>query len=58
MLFEALTEFDSRFWRTLRKLVVNPGAVALRYIQGSRADFINPIRFFSRPSPSILRFQH
>ena len=46
MFFEALTEFDSRFWRTLRKLAVNPGAVALSYIQGSRANFINPIRFF------------
>ena len=46
LFFEALTEFDSRFWRTLRKLAVNPGAVALSYIQGSRANFINPIRFF------------
>ncbi len=43
--FEALTESDSTFWQTLKKLVRNPGVVALEYIEGGRAQYLNPVRF-------------
>lgn len=44
-LFEALTESNSTIWQTLRKLTRNPGKVALQYINGGRAQYLNPIRF-------------
>lgn len=44
-LLEALTESDSTVWQTLRQLIGNPGRVALRYIDGGRAQFLNPVRF-------------
>ncbi len=44
-LFEALTESNSTIWQTLRKLIRNPGKVALQYIDGGRAQYLNPIRF-------------
>lgn len=43
--FEALTESDSTLWQTLRKLTRNPGRVALDYIEGGRAQYLNPVRF-------------
>ena len=44
-LFEALTESDGTLWQTLRKLTRNPGRVALDYIDGGRARYLNPVRF-------------
>ena len=44
-LFEALTESNSTIWQTLRKLTRNPGKVAIQYIDGGRAQYLNPIRF-------------
>ncbi len=44
-MFEALTEVDSRFWRTLRELSLNPGRVAANYISGNRASYINPVKY-------------
>jgi len=44
--FEALTEMDSKVWRTLRELTLRPGQVALNYIAGERARYINPIKYF------------
>lgn len=45
-LFEALTESDGTLWSTLRKLLRNPGRVSLEYINGTRASYLNPVRFF------------
>ena len=44
--FAALTELDSTLWRTLRELALNPGQVALNYISGQRALYINPVKLF------------
>jgi hypothetical protein len=44
--FEAITEMDSKLWRSLRELTFNPGKVALNYIRGTRASYINPIKYF------------
>lgn len=45
-MLEALTESDGTLWSTLRKLLRNPGRVALNYINGTRSSYLNPIRFF------------
>lgn len=44
-LIEALTDSDGTIWQTLRKLARNPGKVAIDYIEGGRAQFLNPVRF-------------
>lgn len=44
-MLEALTEVDSKFWRTLRELTLNPGRVAANYIAGNRASYINPVKY-------------
>ena len=44
-MLEALTEVDSRLWRTLRELTFNPGQVAVNYISGNRARYINPVKY-------------
>ena len=46
MLFSSLTDMDSKFWKTLRLALTNPGDVTLKYISGERTRFINPVRFF------------
>ena len=44
-MLEALTEVDSKLWRTLRELTLNPGLVASNYIAGNRARYINPVKY-------------
>lgn len=44
--FEALTEMDSKLWRTLRELTLSPGQVATNYASGERARYVNPIKYF------------
>ncbi len=43
--FEAFTEVDSRLWTTLWGLTSNPGKVALNYVSGNRAKYINPLKY-------------
>jgi hypothetical protein len=43
---EGFTHFDGRFWRTLRRLLVNPGKLTRDYIEGRRASEIPPLRLF------------
>ena len=44
--FEGLTNFDSRFWNTLPRLVVRPGKLTRDYLEGRRASQIPPFRLF------------
>lgn len=44
-LFEALTNLDSRLWRTLIELTKRPGHVAIDYVNGARASYLNPVQF-------------
>ena len=45
-LFEAVTSLESRFWRTLRALLLQPGAVDLAWHRGARAAWVQPISLF------------
>lgn len=44
--FEAATDFDSRFWRSLRALLLQPGRLSREYIEGRRARWIAPMALF------------
>ncbi|SDW36546.1 Protein of unknown function [Lutibacter oricola] len=46
--------YDSRFWRTFIPLLIKPGQVSKQYIEGKRARFVNPFRFYL--SVSIIFF--
>ena len=44
--FEGLTNFDSRFWNTVPRLIVRPGRLTREYLEGRRASQIPPFRLF------------
>ncbi|MCR9243984.1 MAG: DUF3667 domain-containing protein [bacterium] len=44
-LIGALVSFDSRLWRTLRELTIDPGGVVRRYREGQRARYVSPLRY-------------
>lgn len=44
--FLAITDLDSKIWRTVLELTRNPGQVALNYIGGQRFSYVNPIKYF------------
>jgi hypothetical protein len=43
--FRAFFEFDNKIWKSLRDLTINPGSVALAYINGQRVTYVNPIKY-------------
>ena len=45
-LVETVTHADSRFWRTLRRLALDPARLSRDYIEGRRAREIPPLRLF------------
>jgi len=45
-LMNALSELDGKLWQTIIGLTKAPGKVALNYVQGARASYINPVRYF------------
>ena len=42
----ALIHADSRFWRTLRALVIQPGFLAREFFEGRRARYLPPVRLY------------
>ncbi|WP_157812230.1 DUF3667 domain-containing protein [Polaribacter sp. ALD11] len=46
--------FDTKFWRTLIPLLINPGKVTKDYREGKRSRYSNPFRFYI--TASILFF--
>lgn len=52
--FSGLFAYDSRFQRTLRILLFSPGKISKDYINGKRAQYANPFRFYL--SASIIFF--
>ncbi|MCX7555885.1 DUF3667 domain-containing protein [Xanthomonadaceae bacterium JHOS43] len=44
--FEAATDLDGRFWRSLRALLFQPGRIARDYIDGARQRWMSPIALF------------
>jgi hypothetical protein len=44
--FTALTDLDSRFWRTLRALFLQPGRLSRDYLDGRRQHWVPPMTVF------------
>ncbi len=44
--FESVTDLDSRFFRTLRTLVLKPGALTHAFCTGKRKPFLGPVQLF------------
>jgi hypothetical protein len=38
--------FDGKIWRTLPLLILHPGTLTRRYVQGERARFVSPLALF------------
>lgn len=45
-IFHGVIHFDARAWRTLPKLVFQPGRLTYEYIHGRRATYISPLAMF------------
>lgn len=52
--FAGILAYDSRFRRTIRALLFNPGKISKDYISGKRMRYANPFRFYL--SASIIFF--
>lgn len=44
--FNGFTSWDAKFWKTLFPLLTKPGKVSKDYIEGRRARYTNPFRFY------------
>lgn len=44
--FNGFTSWDAKFWKTLFPLLFRPGRVSKDYIEGKRARYTNPFRFY------------
>ncbi|PHR98217.1 MAG: hypothetical protein COA80_05900 [Leeuwenhoekiella sp.] len=44
--FEAFTNLDSKFLKTFRVLMLNPGRLSLKFISGVRAPYLKPFQVF------------
>lgn len=44
-LIDVLFSVDSRLWRTVRDLTVDPGGMVRRYLEGQRMRYVNPLRY-------------
>ncbi|HKJ49164.1 MAG TPA: DUF3667 domain-containing protein, partial [Christiangramia sp.] len=53
-LFSGLFNYDSRFQRTVRVLLFNPGKISKDYVNGKRVRYANPFQFYL--SASIIFF--
>jgi hypothetical protein len=45
-LLHGVLHFEGKIWRTLPKLIGNPGDLTRRYIDGERARYVSPIALF------------
>src|SRR5688572_29034371 len=45
-LLHGVLHFEGKIWRTVPKLIGNPGDLTRRYIDGERARFVSPIALF------------
>lgn len=53
-LFSSLTAIEGRIWRSLRSLILRPGAMAREFADGARQKWTSPIRLFL--ATSLLLF--
>jgi hypothetical protein len=45
-ILHSVFHFDTKLWRTLPELVLHPGRLTRRYIDGERAKFISPMALY------------
>lgn len=45
-LFGEIGHWDSRFYRTLRGLFLNPGFLSLEFVRGRHASYVPPLRLY------------
>ena len=45
-ILHSVFHFEGKLWRTLPELVINPGRLTRRYVQGERAKFVSPIALY------------
>ena len=45
-ILHSVVHFDGKLWRTLPELVIRPGRLTRRYIEGERAKFVSPMALF------------
>ncbi len=43
---EVLTHADSSLWRTLRPLLIQPGFLTQKYLEGRRVSYLSPFRLY------------
>lgn len=44
--FEGLTNYDSKFWVTIKVLLFRPGRIISEYLKGRRSSFVDPVRLY------------
>ncbi len=45
-ILHSVFHFEGKLWRTLPELVINPGRLTRRYVQGERAKFVSPVALY------------
>lgn len=56
--FVAVISYDAKVWRTLRKLVTEPGQLTVDYVEGRRISLVTPVSlYFWLQTFSFLSFQ-
>lgn len=44
--FEDLTHYENAFWKTIRNLLLRPGALTKVYLSGKRMSYLAPVRLY------------
>ncbi len=44
--FEDLTHYENAFWKTIRNLLFQPGALTKEYMSGKRMSYLAPVRLY------------
>jgi len=44
--FDQYIALEGTVWRTLRKLITQPGSLSIAYIEGQRNSLVGPVRLF------------
>lgn len=45
-LFEGFYSFDTKLWNTIKASIIKPGRITLDYLEGKRARYVPPLKFY------------
>lgn len=45
-LFEGFYSFDTKLWNTIKASIIKPGRITLNYLEGKRARYVPPLKFY------------